>query len=1455
MNLGKTLNDQKRLILSAVALLVVAGVLSWSGMPKQEDPSLPDRFGSVVVTFPGATAETVEQLVVLPMERELQGVAEIRFVSAAARADVAVFSIELNETIYETDAAWKRVEDAVARAERELPAEADSPETNWEGLDLQAVTIAITGSGNWLELRDAAEAVEDRLYRVPGVKRVVTTPELDTQVTVAMSESALRQFSLSSVDLAGLLSSRTRVIPGGHIEVGGLRVPVDTGSDIRTVEELAATQIPVSPGASLPLSALGDVSYGRREPLENLVRFNGRQAIIVGAVPKDSIDVVAFGEDVSALLPELEALVVPLRLEVMTFQPDRVEARLGGLQFSLYQGIFIVAMVLVFSMGLRLGLTVSVMIPSVALASLTLYASFGGVLQQMSVAALVMSLGLLVDNAIVVSERIQWWIDNGESQFEAANRSVREMAVPLAAATGTTLAAFLPLLLSRGATADFTSAIPRLVMLTIAVSFFFALTVTPTLGILVFRKKRNEKEHGMVKLALRISHIPARRPGLVVALASLAVGASFALTPFIGAQFFPSGDRNQLVLDVELPVGAHLLATNEIVSLLEREVAKREEVVQVAAFVGRSAPPFYYNIIAQSNAPHFGQLLVTTRTVEDVETLVEWSRSFAARELPGIIMIPRRLEQGPPVSAPVEIRLKSDNLVTLQEATLVTLEAVQRAPGAVDAYHDLSLGSLNLAYQIDDAAASRMRLGRVDVATTLLASTRGIGAGEIRREDQKVPVVVRSPMGEFTPVSQLESAGIWSPDGRIVPASAIGRTEAQLRPATIRRRDGVRTAGVYAQLAPGAAYNEVLAAVVPNLNLPEGAIFEIGGAAEGSGDASNAIARGAYVGIAVLLFILIAQFRSFRKVGIVLVTIPLSAVGIIPGLVISRQPFGFMSMLGVIALVGIVVNNAIILIDVIDSRLKEGAALTEAVRLAVEERTRPIILTALTTIAGLVPLLYSSSSLWPPFASALISGLAASTALTILAVPALYVLLFRRAVARRLGTASSTVMVLAALGTLSAGHLAVGPGAHAQEAITLEAILDQAPEAPAADAERAASRAAAQNATAAFREAFFPNLFATGSLTRRSQEITSSFDLSALGAGIQESTALPDWEGTVTAGVRQQLLNPGAQFGGLQAARAGEAARRYQSLGATEVAQLEAVSGALAVEDLEAGLAAAAAAEESLAAQFVRVESLLAAGRALNSDLLQLEVALLEVRRDIASLGRQLAIARRNLGRLLGREEALTPVIPELSTGQLKESAAAVSFDPQSRSDVLSLEATERQLALEAQSVAAGAAPDVSLSLQSVSTFNQGIEPENWFEGVVEFTWVPIASGVRDARRRQLTENRREVAARRREVALGAGLRFAQARAAFADAVDDISVQEVAVANQETVRDEVALQYEAGRRSVSDLLDAEAAVRQARTNLVSARLAALGALLSLQFHAGEELALPSAGDRGRQPAP
>jgi multidrug efflux pump subunit AcrB/outer membrane protein TolC len=1438
MNFGVALNSQKRLTLAASVLLILAGVLTWSVMPKQEDPSLPDRFGSVVVAFPGARAETVEELIVIPLEKELRSVADIRNIGATARADVAIFSIELNETVYETDAAWKRVEDALARGEKELPPGAEPPETSWEGIELQAVTLAITGSGDWLELRDAAEIVEAGLYRIPGVKRVDTTPELDAQVTVALPEAALRQIELSTSDLATIVGSRTRAIPGGHIELGGLRVPLDTGSDIRSIDELAMTQIPTSAGASLPLAAVAEIRYGREEPIANLVRFNGHQAIIVGAVPKDSIDVVAFGREVERVLPQIEAGIAPLDLEVMTFQPRRVEDRIGGLQHSLLQGMLVVALVLVLSMGLRLGLVVAAILPTVALASLTIFGSFGGVLEQMSVAALVMSLGLLVDNAIVVSERIQWRIDSGEAKLEAVDRAIREMAVPLAAATGTTLAAFLPLLLSRGATADFTSSIPRLVMLTIGVSLLFALTVTPTLGIVFFKPSPRSREHRLVVFARRISHIPAQRPRLVVSAAALAVFCAFALAPFVGAQFFPSGDRNQLVLDIELPEGTHLLATNDAAIRLENAIAERSEVVQVGTFVGRSAPAFYYNIIPQSNAPHFAQLLVTTRKVSDVDALVDWSRSWAKKELPGVILVPRRLEQGPPVSAPIEIRLLSDDLSVLQEATLRTLGAVQDAPGTVDVYHDLSLGSLNLSYRIDDAAAGQSRLGRPDVAVALLGVTRGLSAGEIQQGSRAVPVVVRSPEGEFTPVSSLESTAVWTPDGRILPVSALGRSEAELRPAAIRRRNGVRTASVYAQLSGGTAYNEVLASVVPNIALPPGASFQVGGAAEGSGEANQAIGGAAYVGVAVLLFILIAQFRSFRKVGIVLVTIPLSAVGIIPGLLIGGQEFGFMSMLGVIALIGIVVNNAIILIDVIDSRLRDGVALADAVNDAVVERTRPIVLTAVTTIAGLVPLLYSSSSLWPPFASALISGLAASTALTILVVPALYVLLFRPSGEGKRKWPTRGVTVLLAL----VAFFGAGDRAEAESSITLQEVIELSAAAPSVEAARAGSKAANQSASATFRSAFFPSLFVDGEVLRRSDEITSSFSLGPLGT--QDMVQLPEWEGTVAAGLRQKLVDPRVQFGGLQAARSAAEAESYTALRAAETAQLTSLDAALSVAEVQAAHSAAAAAGDSLSAQYDRVRLLAEAGRALNSDLLRLEVAVLELERDLSALGRRIEIAKLNLGRSLGLREPRTPQVPALPVDRLVEAADAVQPALGDRADVLSLEANKRRLRLESRSLLADGAPSVNLDIQSVTVLNQDVDPGTWFEAVLTLSWIPIASGVRDARRTELQASMEEVDARQEELLLGASLAVLQARADFETAVEDIAVQEVALANQAVLREEVVLQYEAGRVPITDLLDAEADVRRARTALETAQIRALRALFRLQHHSGRPIEVP-----------
>ncbi|MCG8479417.1 MAG: efflux RND transporter permease subunit, partial [Spirochaetales bacterium] len=842
---GAILYGQRRAILLVAAAAVITGIFSWTTMPRQEDPSLTARFGTILVIYPGGDADSIEELIVIPTEDQLRSVEEVAAVEVSIRPDVAAITVELDGRVRDVDPVWDEVESALRRAQREYPEGVEEPITNWDVTTVEAVIVGIGGSGDLNALWYAAEELEQDLRRVTGVKEVNIAPDIDRELVVTLDEATSRHLSMSRAYLAGQLAERLVTVPGGQLRVGTVQAGVDPESGVDTMRELGATEIVLPSGASIPLSSVGALYIGPAEPAAASARLDNRSVVTVGVVPQQAIDIVAFGEDVIATVDRFSAAHPELSVDYASFQPRRVETRLSDLAGSLLQGIAIVAAVVILAMGIRLGLTVAVMVPVVALGGLALYSVAGGVLHQISIAALVMSLGLLVDNAIVVAERIQWRLDAGEDRRSAAGAAVRELLVPLAAATGTTLAAYIPLLLARGETAEFTGAIPRLVMLTLTLSYFFAIIVTPTIAMMVLRPAAGEGEKrdgGTLTMAesmpaiRRVSHFSTRRPWVVIAGAVLGVGLVAALLPRVQQQFFPSSDRNQLVIDIETPRGTHIGETSRIVAILEQELLQRNEVVQVAAFAGRTAPRFYYNVLTVTNAPYRGQILVTTTTSDVVEAMTEWIRRRALEIVPEAVVVARKLEQGPPVDAPIQLRVAGEDFQRVAREVQNIIGSLQEIPGAVDVRSTLSAPTLTLSLAIDDARANALGITRASIAQAVRAAVRGVPAGEISYRDERIPVIVRSPAGEDYDAAQFDDIQLFSPvAGGLVPLAAVARVETEFRPSEITRRNGVRTASVLAELAPGAAYNEVLAALNTRLESPiDGVERTVGGAAEES---------------------------------------------------------------------------------------------------------------------------------------------------------------------------------------------------------------------------------------------------------------------------------------------------------------------------------------------------------------------------------------------------------------------------------------------------------------------------------------------------------------------------------------------------------------------------------------------------------------------------------------------
>ncbi len=989
---------QRRMVLTAGLLLSLTGVAMWLTMVRQEDPRLPDYWGQVVAPYPGADAPTVERLVLEPIEDALAEVNEIKSVEATAYEEVAVLKIELRGGIRDFNAAWDEVREALGKARLKFPEGTGPPVLDENQVDQDAIVLAVTGSADPLALLHAAREVKDDLQGLAMVKRAHLIADPGEQVTIALDDAAARRLGLNAQMLRAQIGARNRILSAGSLQLAGKSLRLRPLSEFASVEEIRRTPIQLSSGGSVPLHEVARVHYGPEEPAASRMRMDGAMAVGVAVVPREAINLVDFGQRVRRRVERLADALKPLNIRYVTFQPARTQARLSELNSSLLFGVLIVAGILIMAMGLRLGLVVAAVVPLVTMASVAIYAWGGGVLHQISIASLVLALGMLVDNAIVMAENIQWRLDRGEAPRQASLQSVRELAAPLAAATLTTIAAFVPMLISRGPTADFTRTIPLIIMLTLAVSYIYALLVTPTLTPLVLRPTAESRVLRMEGIGRGLARFAIRRSPVVLAAAGGILLVALILSQRVSQQFFPSADRNQVLLDVKLAEGAHLDSTDAVVHRVEQALTQRREVEHVASFIGRSAPAFYYNVPRVPFSPHFAQLIVETRSVAANGPFIDFVRQHLAPALPQVELVTRKLEQGPPVQAPVEIRLRSPSLDHLNQAATAVCAALKAVPGTKDVRHDLGPGAPTLRFRIDDAAAARLGISRVNVAQAIFGRTRGLSVGELYIGEDPIPVVIRSSRGEHMAVEDLEAVDVPTPDGRAVPLGQVAHIEPVWQQAAIRHRDGQRLVTVSSQLTEGQTFARVLESLQPGLNalqLPPGVNISFGGDAEGSGEANSEMVRNLPIGLLLLLGVLLAEFNSFRRLVIVLITVPLAAAGVVPGLLIGDQPFGFMSFLGVIALVGIVVNNAIVLLEVIETRRREGADIAVAIEEAVGRRIRPILLTTATTVAGLLPLAFSASTLWPPLASAMISGLLASTVLTLVVVPALYRVLMR----------------------------------------------------------------------------------------------------------------------------------------------------------------------------------------------------------------------------------------------------------------------------------------------------------------------------------------------------------------------------------------------------------------------------------------------------------------------------
>lgn len=1004
MKLANQIMNYRRISWLTAFAFVAIGIMSWVTMPKEEDPRLKERFGVIAIPYPGASPQQVASRVLQPLEKELAKIAEIKLVRSTARFEFGLVQIDLKDSLSDQNLinkAWDDVRLSMDEAKKEWPSAVQDEELNRSILDQDAIVYAIVGDGqSRLDLLETAKSLKQSLLQTKGVKTVNILGDPGEQISVRLKVEELKKRGISFNQIASLINASNQPLGSGSIEIGSKKTGILANTVFDQIDELNELPVFYNAGSYIPLGEIASIEKTPKLPAEEWMTWNGENSVGIGIVPETQIDLIQLGKRVRN---QISQFPIPenQRLETISFQPDYVNSRLKELSLSLVSGMGIIALVLILTMGLRVGLFVAFMVPAVTLTSLGFYSYSGGVMQQISIAAFVLALGLLVDNLIVIVEGVQEKLNNGISRKDSAVQTINEFIAPLAAATGTTIASFVPLLGSSGATADFTRAIPQVTTLTLAISYIFAVFVTPTISAYILKPKKKSGPTLLEKTANWISKPSKKFPVFTLLVCFGLLIGTIPLASQLKQQFFPLADRDQLVASIEMPEGTNLKSTKEAATKLAKAIEKIESVESVGLFVGRSVPRFFYNLNQSSKSPHLAQMIITTKDFSLSTQVRERVEELGNQVIPEAQVIAKNLGQGPPVDADLEIQIVGNNRQALAESASRIQKMMRQDTGTVDVRSDLGIGQSNVTFMINDINAMRYGLTRSAVTQAIIAQSRGLAVSKYRADRDPIDIVLMSNANDTNSLQDLNNAYIAPSKSGNLLLKDVANKKLSFEPSVLKFRNGTPVVHVYGELKPGFAFNQVLTPILKDLEakpLPEGTAWQLGGASGESDSANEAILKVLPLGILMLLVSLLAQFNSFRKLLIINLVVPFIAIGIVPGLLIMDLPFGFFSLLGALALIGIVVNNAILLVDYADLQIKKGLSVKEAMANSVKRRLRPILLTTLTTVAGLLPLAFSKATLWPPFAFAVIFGLMASSILALFVVPSAYILIYGKKV-------------------------------------------------------------------------------------------------------------------------------------------------------------------------------------------------------------------------------------------------------------------------------------------------------------------------------------------------------------------------------------------------------------------------------------------------------------------------
>ena len=1010
MNITRLALANSRITILVTLFVIAMGITTFLSYPSAEDPTIVIRSASVSVSNPGMSAERVEELITKPLEAAMREIAEIDEIKSTSKAGESFVDLTIHDWVDDLQAVFQGIRNKASDVRSQLPSSAQEPVVNDEKGLTSVATIALWADGFSLaEMRDLARDVRDRLYTLSGVRKVQLLGIQAERIYLEFSPEKLAGLGVSPKQLFDTLAQQNIVEPGGSISAGGRSVLIEPSGDLESIDELRGVVIAVPDSDRIVrLDEIVDIRRDYIDPPKFPAFFNDRPAIVLSVSSTEGVNNVEFGRRLKDLIGEIQQEVpIGYRFDFATFQPDLIEAAVGSAVTNVYETLGIVFAVVLIFLGVRTGLIVGSFVPLTMLLGIIVMRYFEIELQRMSIAAMIIALGMLVDNGIVVAEDIRVRLQNGVDRVQAATEAGRTLAIPLLTSSLTTIFAFSPMLLIEGSSGDYVRSLSQVVSILLLASWFLSMTVMPAMCAWFMKVSEKsapatEAYSGLLyRMYVSVLNGLMRARLVFIAVLILLLYGSIQLLGLVKTEFFPLGDRNQFLVYMDFEAGIEPRDVEPNLRKLTRWLSDRKanpEVTSNVGYIGFGGPRFFLALSPVDPDPHRAFVLVNTRSTKDVRPLIDRVNAFLDKNIPAARSDAKQMWFGATEPGIVKIRLVGPDADVLVNASRSIVDSFYSIPGTVGIKQDWENKTLKLIVDVDQTRARRAGVTSTDVAAALGASFAGTTVTDFREGDKILPIMVRGEANLRHSLAGLQRILIYSAGSKsFVGLAQVANVRGEWQFGRIKRQEQQRTLTIEAR-NPDVPAPKLFAAIKPTLDkldLPAGTKWEIGGEIEDQEEANENLFGFLPLALAGIAVLLIGQFNSFRKGGIILLTIPLILIGGALGLFVMQAPYGFMVLLGFFSLAGIVINNGIVLIDRIQIEQAGGLAPYDAVVTACQARLRPILMTTLTTALGLVPLILFGGALFYGMASVIAFGLIVATALTLGFVPVLYTLLFR----------------------------------------------------------------------------------------------------------------------------------------------------------------------------------------------------------------------------------------------------------------------------------------------------------------------------------------------------------------------------------------------------------------------------------------------------------------------------